>query len=134
MTGTGRALSAGAIYFAAVFAAGFVLGVLRTLFVAPALGPMRAVMVELPLILTLSWVVSARILQRLPLQGTEAMIMGASAFALLMVAEAGVSTGLGGRSLAQHLALYDEAPHLLGLAGQVAFACIPALRARRSKA
>ena len=130
MTGTRRALVAGAIYFAAVFAAGFVLGVLRTLFVAPVLGPMGAVMVELPLILTLAWIVSARILRRRLLRGTEAIVMGASAFTLLMLAEAGVSVGLGGRSLAQHLALYAEAPHLLGLAGQLAFACIPALQTR----
>jgi ABC-type uncharacterized transport system permease subunit len=132
MAGVRRALAAGAIYFVAVFAAGFVLGVLRTLWVAPMVGPMLAVAVELPLILAVAWIACVRVLRRLPLgRGGEAALMGASAFALLMLAEAGVSIGLGGRSLAQHLALYAEAPHLLGLAGQVVFACIPALQVRR---
>lgn len=134
MVRMGNALAAGAIYFAVVFAAGFVLGVLRTLFVAPTLGPMGAVGLELPVILAVSWFACARILQRRPLQGGEAVVMGASAFALLMGAEAAVSMSLGGRSLAQHLTLYAEAPHLLGLAGQLAFACIPALQARRHDA
>jgi len=32
---------------------------------------------------------------------------------------------LAGRSLTQHLALYAQAPHQVGLAGQLAFAVIP---------
>ena len=57
---------------------------------------------------------------------------GAIAFLLLMLAEAGLSTLLAGRSLADHLALYAQLPHQVGLAGQLAFALFPWMQARRS--
>ncbi len=125
-----RALKAGVIYFAAVFALGFALGVLRVVVLLPRLGGILAVLVELPLILAASWWICARILRRMPMSPAEAATMGAVAFALLMSAEVAVSTLLAGRSLAAHLALYAEVPHLLGLAGQLAFAAFPWLQAR----
>ena len=127
------ALIAASIYFAVVFAAGFALGVLRTLLLEPLLGALAAVMVELPLILGIAWLACSRVLRRIPLAGTGPLAMGAAAFALLMLAEAGISMLLAGRSLSQHLALYREAPHLLGLAGQVLFAAFPWMQARRAR-
>lgn len=59
--------------------------------------------------------------------------MGAIAFLLLMGAEAGLSTLLAGRTLAEHLALYSQLPHQVGLAGQLAFALFPWIQARRSQ-
>lgn len=125
-----RAVKAGAIYFAAVFAAGFALGVVRTAALAPVAGPLLAVLVELPVILGFAWLVCARVLRRIPLVRGEAVVMGAVAIALLLAGEAALSTLLAGRSLAEHLALYVEAPHLLGFAGQLAFAAFPALQVR----
>ena len=128
-----RMLAAAAAYFVTIFAAGFVLGVLRTLVVAPRLGDVAAVVVELPLILACSWVVCGQVLRRWPLAPAAALAMGGIAFALLMAAEALVSTQLAGRSLAAHWALYAEPAHLLGLAGQGMFAAMPWLRARRAR-
>lgn len=128
-----RILLAGTAYVAAVFVAGFVLGVLRTLVMVPLLGEMAAVLVELPVILAVAWLVCTRILRRWPLSPAAAVGMGAIAFLLLMGAEAGLSTLLAGRSLAQHLALYAQLPHQVGLAGQLAFAVIPWIQARRSQ-
>jgi hypothetical protein len=125
-------LLAGTAYSAAVFAAGFVLGVLRTLVLVPLLGELGAVMVELPVILSIAWWVCTRILQRWLLSPPAAAAMGAMAFSLLMLAEAGLSTLLAGRSLAEHLALYAQLPHQAGLAGQLAFAVFPWMRARSS--
>lgn len=127
-----RVVLAGSAYVAAVFAAGFVLGVLRTLVLMPLLGALAAVLVELPLILTIAWLVCTRILMRWPLLPTSALGMGAIAFLLLMGAEAGLSMLLAGRNLSEHLALYSQLPHQLGLAGQLAFALIPGMQARRS--
>lgn len=124
---------AGSIYFAAVFAAGFALGVLRTLVLEPWLGALPAVLVELPIILGVAWLACARVLRRIPLAAAGPVLMGAVAFGLLMLAEAGISVLLAGRSLPQHLALYREAPHLLGLAGQVLFAAFPWIQARRAR-
>lgn len=128
-----RTLFTGTAYFVTVFAAGFVLGVLRTLVLVPLLGELAAVLVELPLILTIAWLACTRILRRWPLSPRSALGMGAIAFLLLMAAEAGLSTLLAGRSLAEHLALYSQLPHQLGLAGQLVFALFPWVQARRSR-
>ena len=124
-------LLTGAAYVAAVFAAGFVLGVLRTLVLVPLLGELGAVLVELPVILTIAWLVCARILRRWPLLPQAAAGMCAIAFLLLMLAEAGLSTLLAGRSLVEHLALYAQLPHQVGLAGQLVFAVFPWMQARK---
>ena len=126
-------LLTGTVYVAAVFAAGFVLGVLRTLVLVPLLGELGAVLVELPVILTIAWLVCTRILRRWPLSPPAALAMGAIAFLLLMLAEAGLSTLLAGRSLAEHLSLYANLPNQVGLAGQLAFAVFPWMQARRSQ-
>jgi hypothetical protein len=43
-------------YFAVVFGMGFLLGTLRVLHIAPRLGEEFAVLIELPLMLAISWV------------------------------------------------------------------------------
>lgn len=125
------ALKAGIAYFAIVFAAGFALGVLRVLAVAPRVGELGAVAIELPVILALSWLVCVWATRRFSVAaatGTR-LVMGGVAFALLMAGEIGLSM-LMGRSLAQHLAVYRTANGQLGLAAQVAFAAFPLLQAR----
>ncbi len=123
-----RALRLGLIYFALIFAAGFVLGTIRTLVVIPMLGELGAVLVELPVILSIAWAVCGRLLRGRRLTAGEAAAMGAAAFLLLMLGEAGLSLWLAGRTMAEHLALYAEPPHLIGLMGQLAFAAFPFLR------
>mgnify|MGYP001287495984 CR=1 FL=1 len=128
-------LALGLGYFGAVFAAGFVLGVARTLALEPAFGPLWAVAMELPLMLAWAWWVCSRLLRRHPGLSTGAAVaLGALAFGCLMVAEAALSLGLGGRSLAGHLALYREPSHALGLAGQLLFAAWPLVQVWRRPA
>lgn len=129
-----QAITAGAVYFAAVFAAGFVLGVLRALVLQPQVGPVPAVLIELPLILGFAWWACAHILRRVRLAPDQAVAMGAVAFSLLMLGEACISVWPAGRSLSQHLALYAQTAHVLGLVGQLGFACIPWLQSRRGRA
>lgn len=130
-----RALTAGALYFAIVFAAGFALGALRTLYVAQRFGELAATLFELPLILLAAWFVSARVAAALRVGRALAprLAMGATAFALLMAAEAALSVVLFGGSLRAHIAGYAEPPQALGLAGQALFALFPALQGRRSR-
>jgi hypothetical protein len=129
------AIKAGIAYFATVFLAGFVLGTVRVLFLIPRMSEAAAVLIELPIMLTLSWVVARWLIARLgvPAVMTARVTMGGLAFALLMIAELGVSVFLLDRSLIEHLNHYTELSALLGLAGQIAFAAIPAaqLAARR---
>lgn len=116
-------------YAALIFAAGIVLGTLRTLFVAPATGQLAAVALELPVMLTLSWVVAGRILARQAIPpGAARFRFGALAFLLLMAAELALGHWGFGQSWQQIAVSYRTAPGALGLAGQVGFALIPLLR------
>jgi hypothetical protein len=46
-----RSVRAGGVYFAAVFALGFALGIVRVLITAPAVGESAAVLLEIPILL-----------------------------------------------------------------------------------
>lgn len=121
-----NALTAGVVYFAVVFCAAFALGVLRTLVIAPAIGEMAAVLIEVPIVLALSWIVCGRVLRRIPVpQAMGRIVMGIAAFTLLMVAELLLSILIGHRTVAEHFALFRTAPVLIGLVGQVGFAAFP---------
>ena len=128
-----KALQAGCTYFAGAFAVGFLLGVLRTLVLVPRIGETMALLSELPIILGVSWLICGRILRRAPLSSGEAVVMGAAAFVLLMIAELSMSVLLANRTFTAHLALYSDVSHLLGLAGQIAFALFPVLQTMRHR-
>lgn len=125
-----RSIPAGLAYFGCVFAVGFALGVVRTVFIVPLLGDTFAVAVEVPIILAVAWIVSRWLTQRFEVSARllPRAVMGATAFILLMAGEASLSMLLAGRSLAEHLQLYREASHILGLVGQIAFALFPVLQ------
>ena len=123
-----RGIRLGAVYFAAVFTVGFVLGTIRTLVLVPRLGEPGAVAAELPVILAAAWIICGRLVRDRGLTRPEAAGTGAIAFVLLMLAEAALSVVLSGRTLTGHLALYGEPAHLLGLAGQIAFASFPLMQ------
>ncbi|HRL76757.1 MAG TPA: hypothetical protein PK440_18635 [Candidatus Accumulibacter phosphatis] len=101
---------------------------MRTLLLVPRVGETAAVLVELPIMLGASWLICGRILRRSPLSPGEAVVTGACAFVLLMIAELSLSVLLAKRTLPAHLALYSETAHLLGLAGQIVFALFPVVR------
>ena len=123
-----RALKAGVAYFTLVFALGFVFGMARMIAMSrfPFLTRMDAVLLELPVILAASWLICAMLIRRLAVREIfERAIMGAAAFALLLVAETALGVVLAGETLAGHFALYREPAHALGLAGQAVFALMP---------
>jgi hypothetical protein len=127
-----EALKAAAAYFCTTFAAGFLLGTMRTLLVEPKTGALGAVALELPLMLAVSWIACGWALRRFEVESgfSPRLVMGLVALALLLVAELWVSTALAGRSLGEHLALYLTAPALLGLTAQLAYAVFPLVRLR----
>ena len=84
LPGMKQVLQAGAAYFAAVFALGFVLGILRILVLTPLLRPAGAVAAELAVLLPLAWLLCRRIAGRwsVPARPGPRLGMGAVAFAL----------------------------------------------------
>ena len=117
-------------YFAIVFAVGFLLGALRVLLVVPAIGELPATAAELPLLLLVSWVACGFLVKQNAFASTlpQRLAMGAIAFSILMLCELGFSTLVFNRTLVDYLAQFHNPPGLLGLAGQVMFAAIPALQ------
>ena len=126
------ALRAGIAYFLIIFAAGAVLGTVRVLLLIPLLGELPALMLEIPVMLVLSWIVCARLVARGtgPAHPRALLEMGSVAFALLMAAETALAMLAFGRPLAAHLAHYGTAEGLAGLAGQICFALIPLVQGR----
>lgn len=125
------AIKAGAAYFALVFLVGFVLGAVRLLLLIPRVGVLWAVLLELPVILTASWLVCGWVLRRfaVPAQAGHRIAMGAVAFVLLIAAEVLLSTALG-QSPSAYLAKFGTPEGALGLAGQVVFGLFPWIRLR----
>ena len=126
----GRAALAGFAYFLLVFAAGFALGAVRTIFVAPRLGETLAVVIELPLMLAISWIACGAVLKRvsIPPRVWTRLAMGACAFLFLMLAEFALAHFAFSQSLDSFLAGLTRMPGALGLAGQIAFALSPLVR------
>jgi hypothetical protein len=121
------AVKAGSAYFGAVFVIGFMLGTFRVLVLVPRIGEIASVLLETPLILAVSWLVSGWATERFCVSSTVSrrLLMGVVAFALLMLAEIAVSIFAFGRSIEDHLTGYRSWPGLIGLIAQIAFAFIP---------
>lgn len=128
-----RTLAAAATYFAIVFSLAFMLGVVRTLFVAPRTGDVVAVLIELPIVLLASWF-AARLSARqfsIPAHALDRLAMGLVAFSLLIAVETALGVLLFSRPLAQQLTAYGTAAGTIGLLGQLAFGLMPLLGVRR---
>jgi hypothetical protein len=115
--------------FALVFAAGFALGALRTMWLGPGIGETAAVALELPLMVVVSWRATGFCIRRfgVPARLGPRLRMGAGAFALLMLAETGLAAVLTGGDPAAIAARWTGAPGLLGLAAQMLYGLMPAL-------
>lgn len=126
---TVRILRAGVLYWAIVFALGFVLGTIRVLAIAPALGSeTKAVILELPVMLLASWAAARWVVRRFEPMGRAGWLgAGGFAFALLIAAEAALAALAFGQSAGEWAESLFVVPGIIGLAGQVAFALMPAL-------
>ena len=127
MTRLGAALPPGALYFAACFAAGVVMGPVRVLVLEPAIGMAAAVAIEAPIILAVAALSARAVLRRWP--AVSPLAVGAVGLALLLAAEAALAAALDRPSP------FDPPRRLaewIGLALKLAFALTPALLARRA--
>jgi hypothetical protein len=98
-------LKAGALYFALVFGAGFVLGTIRALWVVPRFGTRVAELMETPIMLVVTIVAARWIVLRLtvPSVPSARLFVGGIALVLMLVAEFGFVLWLRGLSIKDYL-------------------------------
>ncbi len=124
-----RSLVAGAVYFVIVFAFAFAFGALRVTVLAPAVGPVWATLIELPFVLSVSWVACRFLVRRCGIRGLPmAMGMAATALMLLIGAETAFSLLVFGQSIDALVASYQTPQGVIGLLGQLAFGIFPIVR------
>lgn len=121
-------LPAAFAYFAVVFAAAFVLGALRVTLISPQVGALVAVALEVPVVLVIAWGVAGWVLRRWPSDMRQRALIGAIAFGLLMVAELALAVFVFAQAPGEYFAAMATLPGAVGLAGQIGFAAVPALR------
>ena len=124
-----RTAIAAALYFAVVFGAGFLFGVIRVLLLDPRLGPFIAVLCEAPFMLAViaaaaRWVPHV---VRLPADLTSLLLMGLGAVALQQVADVIVGSTLRGVSPAEQLAQFSHPEGKVYALLLVLFVIMPAL-------
>jgi len=121
-------LKIGALYFAVVFAAGFILGTIRTLWLVPRLGVRLAKLVEAP-IMFLVVVLSAHIVvqRHAELRRWEEWLDGGLlAVALMLLVEFTAVLWLRGLPLEQYFATLDPVSGTVYFALLALFAILPA--------
>jgi len=126
-------LKAGILYFALVFGAGFVLGAIRTLWVVPRVGTWIAELMEMPIMLFVTIVVSRWVVLRLlvPFVPFTRLGMGGIALGLLLGAEFGFVLWVRGLSIRQYFASRDRVSGTVYYVMLGLFAIMPLLVARR---
>ena len=122
----------GTLYFAVVFAAGFVLGAIRTLWVLPLFGTRKAELMEMPFMLAVTIVAARWTVLRLsvPMMWSARLEMGCMALVLMLIAEFGFVLWIRGLSIREYFATRD---HVSGAAYYLllaVFAIVPVLVVR----
>ena len=127
-----RIARASVLYFAFVFAAGFILGTLRVVFLVPAIGARAAELAETPLMIAISYH-AARVLTRrmhIPSRTADRALMGACALVLMLAAEFGLVLWLRGMDLASYFATRDPVTAAAYYIALLIFAAMPTLVGR----
>jgi len=130
---SGRVVRAGLLYFALTFGAGFVLGPLRILFLVPRIGPRAAELLELPVMIGISWLAARWVTGRLavPPRPVPRLAMGAIAGALLLAAEFTLVLRLRGLTLEEYFATRDPVAGAAYYAAVLLLVAMPVLVNRR---
>jgi hypothetical protein len=127
-------LKAGVLYFALVFGAGFVLGPIRILWLAPRFGMRIAELMEMPImfvviILAARWIVRRLAVPSAPL---SRLGMGCLALALVLIAEFTLVLWLRGLTIAEYIVSRDPVSGTVYYVMLGMFAIMPLLVTRRS--
>jgi hypothetical protein len=123
------AVKAASVYFAGVFAIGFLLGTIRVLAIAPRVGELIAVCIELPIMIAASWLICRWSLRRFAVSAApeQRIAMGAIAFAMLMTAEFCMAVFAFDQRPSGYAADLQSTAGMVGFGGQVLFGLLPLL-------
>jgi len=127
-----QVLEASAVYFALVFAVGFVLGAIRTTWIVPRIGARRAELMEAPVMLVVT-VVAARwtvLLLAVPPMLSARIGMGCIALVLMLVVEFALVLWIRGLTIRDYLATRDPVSGAAYYALLMVFAVMPLLTVR----
>jgi hypothetical protein len=122
-----RILKAGALYFVLVFGAGFALGIIRTLWIAPRIGLRIAELIEMPIMLGITFLAARWVVRRLsvPSKAASRLAMGLIALGLLCAAEITVVLRLQGLTLREYVTSRDPVSGIVYLASLALLALMP---------
>ena len=122
------------LYFGLVFAAGFVLGVIRLLWLAPILGERNAELAEIPVMLAVITVAARVVVGRMRQPGPGACLAtGTLALLFMLLVEFTVVLGLRGITLVQYLESRDPVAGGAYALSLLLFMLMPALLAWRQE-
>ena len=104
-----QVVKAGVLYFALVFAVGFVLGTIRTRWIVPRFGTRMAELMEMPIMLAVTIVAASWTVVRLsvPMMWSARLEMGCMALVLMLIAEFGFVLWIRGLSIKEYFATRD---------------------------
>lgn len=120
---------AGTVYFGVAFGAGFVLGVIRQIWVVPGIGAPAAELAEMPIMLVVIVVAARWVVARFGIGRSVAprLAVGLLALALLVVAELTFVLGLRGLTFSEYLSTRDPVAGTAYLVMLGIYALMPAL-------
>jgi hypothetical protein len=129
-----KILKAGALYFAVVFGAGFVLGTIRTLWIGPSFGTRRAELMEAPIMFAITVLASRWVVRRLAIRASfpGRLAVGLIALGLLLLTEFTVVLWIRGLTIVEYLAGRDPVAGTAYVVLLAAFALMPLLAVGRS--
>ena len=114
------------VYFACVFALGFVLGAVRVTWLVPLIGERAAELIETPIMLVCIYVIASWLVRRFAAeQRIEYLYSGLVALAVMIVFEFTVVLFLRGLSLSEYLATRDPISGSVYVVALLLFAGMP---------
>ncbi len=122
-----KAMAAGAVYFALVFAAGFALGTIRVLLLVPRLGVRTAELLEMPVMFVIILLAARFVVRRFstPDAAKSRLVVGCTALSLAVAAELLVAVAFQRQSIGETIAGRDPVSGSVFLAMLVLFGAMP---------
>lgn len=121
-------LRAAALYFGIVFGAGFLLGIVRTLWLVPRVGERTAELIEIPFMLVVVFLAARFVVRRTRMAGrARRLAAGALALSFLVLAEAALVSISREGSLAEYVASRDPVSGSAYVLALALFAAAPAV-------